>query len=83
MVQLVAVFCYLQIVYCCCLLVGYAITLRHNLKGPKFPLLIQLICLLMLSNVGSMGCAFGTIEIYINKTESQFFFWIVGICFAV
>lgn len=83
MVQLVAVFCYLQILYCCCLVVGYAITLRHNLKGPQFPLLTQLICMLMLSNVGSLGCSYGTIQIYMNDRASYFFLWLVGISFAV
>jgi hypothetical protein len=81
--SLIGVQSYLQIFLSCCLLVGYAFTLRHNLQGPKFPLVSQLICLLMLSNVGSIGCAFGTFELYVNKNMSNVFVWITAISFAV
>ena len=84
---LVALFCYSQAIFSGLLLVAYPSTLHHNLKGAKFPFVSWLIFWLMLSNLGSLGVAYGTLENYgkghtIDNTPISIL-WLLMISFAV
>jgi hypothetical protein len=63
---------------------AYSLTLHHNLKGQKFSFVTWLIFWLMLSNVGSLGVAYGLMKRdEQSKQPTNTILWFVSISFAI